>query len=247
MPLFRLSKQIEFPPAWLARSDGLLCIGGDLSPQRLILAYRNGIFPWFSHSEPILWWSPDPRLILPPAEIRISRSLKKKIRKDPFTIRINTDFEQTILACSLPRRNEPGGTWLVEEMIEAYITLHKMGVAHSVEAWRNNQLVGGLYGISLGTSFFGESMFSREPDASKTALVALSQELSFQGFKMIDCQVTSGHLLRMGAREISRNLFLDTLNQSVDEKVSDDIWTSGRQLFPQCGQPCSNGRIAHAV
>ena len=247
MPLFRLSDNIEFPPAWLARSDGLLCIGGDLCPQRLILAYRNGIFPWFSHSEPILWWSPDPRLILLPAEIRISRSLKKKIRKSPFSIRVNTDFEQTIVACSQPRRNEPAGTWLVDEMIEAYISLHRMGVAHSVEAWQGNQLVGGLYGISIGTSFFGESMFSRVPDASKTTLVALAQELFLQGFKMIDCQVTSGHLLRMGAREISRNRFLDMLSLSIDEPVPDDLWQPGRRLYPTSEIRCTKSRLAHAV
>ena len=247
MPLFRLSDNIEFPPAWLARSDGLLCIGGDLCPQRLILAYRNGIFPWFSHSEPILWWSPDPRLILLPAEIRISRSLKKKIRKAPFSIRVNTDFEQTIVACSQPRRNEPAGTWLVDEMIEAYIRLHRMGVAHSVEAWQGNQLVGGLYGISIGTSFFGESMFSRVPDASKTALVALAQELFLQGFKMIDCQVTSGHLLRMGAREISRDRFLDILSPSVDEPAPDDLWQPGRRLYPTSEIRCAQSRLAHAV
>lgn len=247
MPIFRLSEKIEFPPAWLARPDGLLCIGGDLCPKRLTLAYRRGIFPWFSNSEPILWWSPDPRLVLFPSMIRISKSLKKTIRKNCFSIRINTAFEQTIAACSQPRQDKPEGTWLVAEMIDAYITLHKMGIAHSVEAWQGDRLVGGLYGISLGKIFFGESMFSLVSNASKVALVALAQELNSHGFGMIDCQVTSGHLLRMGAREITRELFLDLLNHGVDQKVPDNLWMPGRHLSPQSKTDSSPSRIAHAV
>ena len=247
MPLFRLSEKIEFPPAWLARSDGLLCIGGDLCAERLILAYRNGIFPWFSNSEPILWWSPDPRLVLFPSRIRVSKSLKKTIRKAGFSIRINTAFKQTIVACSQPRPDKPGGTWLVDEMIDAYITLHKMGIAHSVEAWQGDRLVGGLYGVSLGKTFFGESMFSLVPNASKVALVALAQELDSQGFQIIDCQVTSGHLLRMGAQEITRGLFLDMLDHGVNKKVPDSLWPSGRYLFPQSKTDASTSSIAHAV
>ncbi|MCG8684324.1 MAG: leucyl/phenylalanyl-tRNA--protein transferase [Desulfobacterales bacterium] len=232
MPLFRLSDRIEFPPAWLARSDGLLCIGGDLEPQRLILAYRNGIFPWFSNNEPILWWSPDPRLVLDPSDVKISRSLKKKIRKASFSIKINTAFEQTIIACSQPRQNKDEGTWLVDEMIEAYIMLHKMGYAHSVEAWQDGCLAGGLYGVSIGKSFFGESMFSKVPDASKVALVALAEYLDLHEFDMIDCQVTTDHLLRMGAKEISRDNFIDILNRSVKAQVPENIWSSGRKLVP---------------
>ncbi|MDD9304821.1 MAG: leucyl/phenylalanyl-tRNA--protein transferase [Desulfobacter sp.] len=230
MPLFRLSEKIDFPPAWLARSDGLLCIGGDLSPQRLILAYENGIFPWFSDQEPILWWSPNPRLVLCPSGIRISRSLKKKIRKHPFTIRINTAFEQTILACSAPRGASQDGTWLVEEMIEAYINLHKMGMAHSIEAWQGQTLVGGLYGVSLGTAFFGESMFCRKPDASKMALVALARHLDRYHFNLIDCQVTTDHLVRMGAKEMSRDTFLDILNTCTQENVPQDVWEPGQYI-----------------
>ncbi len=230
MPLFRLSERMAFPPAWLARSDGLLCIGGDLSPQRLILAYENGIFPWFSHGEPILWWSPDPRLVLIPSEIRVSRSLKKKIRKHPFDIRLNTAFEPTIMACAQPRPGKDQGTWLVDEMIEAYIALHHMGVAHSIEAWEGNSLVGGLYGVSLGRSFFGESMFSRKPDASKLCLVALAHHLENYKFDMIDCQVTSDHLVRMGARELSQKAFLTILNRSIRFPVPDGIWCSGQDL-----------------
>lgn len=247
MPLFRLSEKIEFPPAWLARSDGLLCIGGDLCAKRLILAYRNGIFPWFSNSEPVLWWSPDPRTVLFPSRIRMSKSLKKTIRQACFSIRINTAFEQTIVACSQPRQDKPEGTWLVDEMIDAYITLHKMGLAHSVEAWQGDQLAGGLYGVSLGKTFFGESMFSLVSNASKVALVALAQELDKQGFGMIDCQVTSGHLLRMGAQEISRDLFLDMLNLGVDQKVPDGLWGAGRHLFPQIKTISHPSHIPDAV
>ena len=247
MPLFRLSEKIEFPPACLTRSDGLLCIGGDLCTKRLILAYRNGIFPWFSNSEPILWWSPDPRLVLFPSKIRVSKSLKKTIRKACFSIRINTAFEQTIMACSQSRQNKPEGTWLVDEMIDAYITLHQMGIAHSVEAWQGDRLAGGLYGVSLGKTFFGESMFSLVSNASKVALVALAQELDSQEFGIIDCQVTSGHLLRMGAQEITRDLFLDILNHGVDQKIPAGLWRSGRHLFPQNKTDSNPSSIAHAV
>lgn len=224
MPLFRLSKRLDFPPAWLARSDGLLCVGGDLSSKRILLAYQNGIFPWFSKDEPILWWSPDPRLVLFPENINISKSLTKKIRKHLFNIRIDTAFEQTILACAKPRNNEHNGTWLVEEMIEAYIKLHKLGYAHSIETWRQDKLVGGLYGICLGGSFFGESMFSFESDASKLALVSLANHLKKHRFDLIDCQVTTQHLLNMGACEISRHAFLDLITPSVKREDIKNIW-----------------------
>lgn len=233
MPLFRLSERVEFPPAWLARSDGLLCIGGDLEPQRLVLAYKNGIFPWFSSNEPILWWSPDPRLVVFPPDIRVSRSLKKKIKKHPFDIRVNTAFEQVIVACAQPRQNKDEGTWLIDGMIEAYITLHEMGYAHSVEAWCGNQLAGGLYGVSIGKAFFGESMFSRVPDASKIALVSLARHLRRLDFDLIDCQVTTDHLLSMGAVEVPRDHFLDILNRSVNATVSPDTWTRGKILDPE--------------
>ncbi len=224
MPLFRLSKRLDFPPAWLARSDGLLCIGGDLTPKRLILAYENGIFPWFSKNEPILWWSPDPRLILVPGNIKISKSLNKKIKKNVYSLSINNAFEQTISSCSKPRNNGHQGTWLVDEMIEAYIGLHKLGYAHSIETWKDDKLVGGLYGICLGGSFFGESMFSFETDASKIALVALANYLKKYNFDLIDCQVTTNHLLSLGAFEISRNEFLDSISSSVQRKDIGNIW-----------------------
>ncbi|MCF8112505.1 MAG: leucyl/phenylalanyl-tRNA--protein transferase [Desulfotignum sp.] len=224
MPLFRLSHQMEFPPAWLARSDGLLCIGGDLSCDRLLLAYQNGIFPWFSESEPILWWSPDPRLVLFPSRIRISRSLGKKIKRDEFTITVDQAFEQTIQACARPRKHPDEGTWLVAEMVDAYIALHRKGYAHSIETWHRDRLVGGLYGVSIGCSFFGESMFSLERDASKVALVALARHLEHHEFDIIDCQVTTDHLCQMGAVEISRQQFLDILSRSIIRKPDPDIW-----------------------
>jgi leucyl/phenylalanyl-tRNA--protein transferase len=232
MPLFRLSERIEFPPAYLARSDGLLCVGGDLSLERLLLAYQNGIFPWFSDNEPLLWWSPDPRMVLFPESIKISRSLKKKIKRTPFKITMDNAFEQTIVSCAQPRRDKIEGTWLVEEMIDAYIQLHKHGYAHSIETWHGNALVGGLYGITLGGSFFGESMFSHENDASKMALAALATLLRTEGFDMIDCQVTTHHLLNMGAIELSRNKFLKTLAPSIARKMNTDIWDPSRLLDP---------------
>jgi len=230
MPIFRLSKRIDFPPAWLARSDGLLCIGGDLSSERLLLAYKNGIFPWFSKDEPFLWWSPDPRLVLFPKEINISKSLNKKIKKNLFSITVDTAFEQTIRSCAKPRKNEQKGTWLVNEMIDSYIQLHNMGYAHSIETWRDDKLVGGLYGVCLGGSFFGESMFSFESDASKIALVALANYLKKQCFDLIDCQVTTTHLLNMGACEISRNSFLDIISKSVKRKEFKNIWNPNINL-----------------
>jgi leucyl/phenylalanyl-tRNA--protein transferase len=232
MPIFRLSEKIEFPPPCFARSDGLLCIGGDLSSQRLLLAYQNGIFPWFSQSEPLLWWSPDPRLVILPQNIYISKSLTKKIKKQVFTIKIDTAFERTIRACAGPRFNRPEeeGTWLVDEMIESYTRLHELGYAHSIETWREDKLVGGLYGISLGGSFFGESMFSLEADASKLALVALATHLGKHKFDLIDCQVTSNHLVSMGAEEISRDSFLAIIEKSVKRKDIENIWNQDINL-----------------
>ncbi len=216
MTVYLLSdSSLEFPPARLARYDGLLCIGGDLTPQRLINAYKNGIFPWFSEQEPILWWSPDPRLVLYPDKINISKSLNKKIRKSYFEVTIDKAFEEVISACSKYRGERRKSTWLVDHMVEAYINLHRLGYAHSVETWRDGRLAGGLYGVSLGRVFFGESMFSYVSDASKTALAGLCSYLKHHDFDLIDCQVTSEHLLSMGAEEISRGRFLKQLTASI--------------------------------
>jgi leucyl/phenylalanyl-tRNA--protein transferase len=201
-----------FPDVSLAEREpnGLLAVGGDLSPQRLINAYVQGIFPWFSEGEPILWWSPDPRTVLFPEQIKISRSLKKTLKKQLYSVSFDRDFHGVIEACSRPRESSPG-TWLLPEMIKAYHTQHELGLAHSVEVWQDQELVGGLYGMAIGGVFFGESMFSRRPDTSKIALVHLSRTLQAWDFKMIDCQVYTQHLASLGAQEIPRQTFCDHL------------------------------------
>lgn len=198
----------------LAEPNGLLAAGADLSLPRLLEAYRNGIFPWFSHDQPILWWSPDPRMVLFPAELRVSRSLARTLRNARFEVRADTAFDAVIEGCRQPRRGE-SGTWITEEMAEAYCTLHRAGIAHSVEAWLDDKLVGGLYGVALGRAFFGESMFARVSDASKVALVALGRQLQHWGFGMIDCQMNTAHLASMGAREIPRADFTRRLRELV--------------------------------
>ena len=201
-----------FPPvsAALAEPNGLLAAGGALTPEWLIEAYRHGIFPWFNPGEPILWWSPDPRLVLIPDAIRISHSLRKTLRRGRFEVRFDTAFAEVIDACAAPR--EPGlGTWITAEMRRAYCRMHELGVAHSVESWRDGKLVGGLYGMALGRVFFGESMFSRESDASKVALAHLARFLGTRSYVMIDCQMTTAHLQSMGAREMPRSDFCAAL------------------------------------
>ena len=198
-----------FPPVSrsLTEPNGLLALGGDLSPARLRVAYRRGIFPWFSEGQPILWWSPDPRAVLYPGDIRVSRSLRKVLRQERFEIRVDTAFDAVVQACAAPRASGDG-TWITQDMASAYAWLHREGAAHCVETWQNGVLVGGLYGVALGGVFFGESMFSLAADASKVALVALAR----MGFRLIDCQVPSEHLARMGAVEIPRPLFLAHLD-----------------------------------
>jgi len=197
-----------FPDVSLAERDpnGLLAVGGDLTAQRLINAYLQGIFPWFSEGEPILWWSPDPRTILYPDKIKISRSLRKTLRKKIFQVSFDKDFKAVIQACAEPRERSPG-TWLLPEMMTAYRRQHELGLAHSVEVWQDGELVGGLYGMAIGAVFFGESMFSRVSDSSKIALVHLSRSLGHWGYKMIDCQVYTQHLASLGAEEIPRALY----------------------------------------
>jgi leucyl/phenylalanyl-tRNA--protein transferase len=214
--IFLLDEQpgAPFPDVSLAEREpnGLLAVGGDLSPQRIINAYLQGIFPWFSEGEPILWWSPDPRTVLFPEHIKISRSLKKTIKKQQFTVTYDRDFEAVIQACAQPRDSSPG-TWLLPEMIEAYHQQHELGLAHSVEVWQDGKLAGGLYGVAIGGVFFGESMFSRVPDSSKIALVHLGRTLLDWGFKMIDCQVYTQHLASLGAQEIPRKRYCSLLGQ----------------------------------
>jgi leucyl/phenylalanyl-tRNA--protein transferase len=225
MPVFLLSEKIAFPPPHLALKEGLLAMGGDLSQQRLLLAYRMGIFPWFSENDPIMWWSPDPRLVLYPDDIKISRTLKKILKKEMFTVTIDTAFERVINACAQIRIEKKEGTWIVQEMVDAYCRLHEAGFAHSVEAWHQGQLAGGLYGLSLGRSFFGESMFTRISNASSVALVRLVEYLKAQSFDMVDCQISTAHMIRFGAREIPRSIFLKQLKKSLGFSTQRGKWS----------------------
>lgn len=214
-----------FPPLHkaLKEPNGLLAFGGCLSPQRIVNAYRHGVFPWFNPGEPILWWSPDPRLVLFPDQLNISRSLAKTLRKQRFEIRYDTAFRQVIDACAAPR-SEDGGTWITNDIRQAYVTLHHLGIAHSCEAWLDGQLVGGLYGIAMGQVFFGESMFHRKTDASKVVFAQLVRQLSAWGYQVIDCQVSSEHLLSLGAAEIPRSRFVELLERFCDQAPSADAW-----------------------
>lgn len=205
-----------FPPvrAALAHPNGLLAASHDLSIDRLIDAYRHGIFPWSSEGEPVLWWSPHPRMVLFPGELRVTRSLRKRAASDRFVTRVDTAFEQVMRECAAPREGQ-AGTWIVPEMVAAYTRLHELGYAHSVESWRGDELVGGLYGLHLGNAFFGESMFSRETDASKVALVKLVERVKAAGVVLIDCQQNTRHLSSLGAREIPRREFVQRLAESI--------------------------------
>jgi leucyl/phenylalanyl-tRNA---protein transferase len=224
MPIFALSSELTFPPPRFATREGLLAFGGDLSEERLLLAYRMGIFPWYSDGEPILWWSPDPRLVLYPREFHLSRSTLKVVKRGDFTITLDTAFDRVIAECGRVRRETGEGTWLVAEMIDAYRALHRSGFAHSVEAWQDGKLAGGLYGVSLGLAFFGESMFARVSNASKVALAGLVAFLVKAGFELIDCQVTTGHLQRMGACEISRKRYLLALEHALEGPTCAGKW-----------------------
>ena len=217
--MFRLSENpsdLRFPPVDLATPEGLLAVGGDLRPERLLEAYRHGIFPWYSDDQPILWWSPDPRTVLFPEKLHVGRSLEKTIRRGHFTVTLDTCFRDVMQQCAGPRPQYPdGGTWITTEMLDAYTTLHEQGYAHSVEMWQKGKLVGGVYGVALGGAFFAESMFTRVPDASKVALVSLVRQLQAWGFRIIDCQQSSPHVMRFGAEEIPRRDFLNHLTAAL--------------------------------
>jgi len=214
-----------FPPpaSALREPNGLLAAGGDLSPQRLIEAYSHGIFPWFNPGEAILWWSPDPRMVLFPAELNVSRSLRKTLKNRLYEIRVDTAFRQVMEACAAPRDGH-GGTWITPAMIAAYTELHRLGLAHSVETWMDDKLVGGLYGVSLGRMFYGESMFSLATDASKIAFVHLVRQLERWGYGMIDCQMKTAHLASLGAREIPRAEFSQKLSELVNFPGINGAW-----------------------
>jgi leucyl/phenylalanyl-tRNA--protein transferase len=205
---------------------GLIAAGGDLSPERLEAAYRRGIFPWYSDGQPILWWSPDPRMLLFPSEFHRSRSLAKRERHGGFDLRFDSDFDAVVGACAAPRGSEGGGTWITVEMRAAYLEMHRRGLAHSVEIWRRDQLVGGLYGVQLGACFFGESMFSRETDASKLALSALVRHCLAVGIALVDCQMETGHLASLGARPVARAGFQALLAEHCDPTIP-PRWTNG--------------------
>jgi leucyl/phenylalanyl-tRNA---protein transferase len=224
VPVFLLSDTIEFPPPHLASEEGLLAVGGDLSQKRLLLAYRMGIFPWFSNNEPILWWSPDPRLVLYPHEFKISKTIKKIIKKEVFKVTMDLAFNEVINQCAQVRLKKNQGTWIVKDMIDAYCNLHESGFAHSVEVWQGGDLAGGLYGVSLGKCFFGESMFTRVSNASNIGLVKLLEHLKKLSFDMIDCQVATEHLTRFGARQIPRIRFLNQLEKSLKAPTIKGKW-----------------------
>lgn len=225
MPVYSLDQSLVFPPPQLARADGLLAVGGDLTPERLLQAYRLGIFPWYGPGEPILWWAPDPRLILFPAELKISRRLARTIRQNRFRIEFDLDFARVIQLCGETRRHR-GGTWLDRPLIEAFCRLHRLGYAHSVECYQDGRLVGGLYGLALDRIFFGESMFSLVRDSSKVALAALVTHLQARSFALIDCQVRTEHLLSLGAREIGGDRFYRLLLEHIGNTAPDGSWSA---------------------
>ncbi|MGH7771755.1 MAG: leucyl/phenylalanyl-tRNA--protein transferase [Candidatus Binatia bacterium] len=227
MPVYRLIDEVVFPPPDHAEPDGLLAVGGDLSSERLLLAYKLGIFPWYAEGQPILWWSPDPRLILELDEFHISRRLRQTLKKGLFKVTFDRAFASVIQACATVPREGQDGTWITPEMQKAYVRLHRLGFAHSAESWFKEELVGGVYGVSLGRCFFGESMFSRKPDASKVALATLVQQLKAWGFHMIDAQVTTQHLISLGAKEVPRRVFLKRLQNALSFPTMKGKWDNG--------------------
>lgn len=222
MPVFALTEDNIFPDPRLAE-DGIIAVGGDLNVDRLLAAYATGIFPWYNQDEPVIWWSPDPRFVLSPSDIHVSRSMRKIIRDGIFDITLDQAFDQVIRGCRMPRK-EQQGTWITDQMLSAYNDLHHAGFAHSVEVWKGDELAGGLYGVSLGGMFFGESMFSRESNASKTALVYLARGLEKLNFDLIDCQVYTPHLESMGATYMDRELFLSLLGSTLRKPALTGSW-----------------------
>jgi leucyl/phenylalanyl-tRNA--protein transferase len=232
MSIYRLRKELVFPSPHLANKDGLLAVGGDLSPERLLLAYENGIFPWYDDESPILWWSPDPRMIIEPARFHCSRSLKKALRSGRFTFSFDTAFAEVIQACADAPRPDQDGTWIIPEMIAAYVRLHELGYAHSIECWENGTLAGGLYGISLGSCFFGESMFSRVTDASKSVMAVLCAYMIHWEMPLLDCQIKNPHLESLGAFEIPRKEFLARLSLGMKSPTRVGKWKIDMNLLP---------------
>jgi leucyl/phenylalanyl-tRNA--protein transferase len=224
MPVYRLDHRLIFPPAQDAE-DGLLAVGGDLSPERLVLAYSSGIFPWYEEGQPVLWHSPDPRMVLRPAAFRVPRSLRQVLRRQTYRITLDQAFRRVVESCASTPRPGQDGTWITEDMKDAYEVLHRRGLAHSVEAWEGDRLAGGLYGVSLGAAFFGESMFADAPDASKAAFATLVAQLAAWGIDLIDCQVYTDHLARFGAEEWPRARYLKTLRAALCLPTRLGPWT----------------------
>ncbi len=225
MPVFELTEDYtNFPPAWLANPDGLLAIGGDLSVNRVLEAYKSGIFPWFNEDEVPLWWSPDPRFVLFPEKVKISKSMRQVLRRGKFRITFDRAFEEVMRSCASVVRPDQEGSWITEQMVATFTELHKMGFSHSVEVWNGEELVGGLYGGVIGKCFFGESMFARESNASKAGFIVLAQNLQRLGFEIIDCQVHTDHLESMGAEFISRDAFLDTVYRNQPFDIVSQSW-----------------------
>lgn len=224
MTVYLLDERHVFPPPERAPPAGPIAVGGDLHPDRLVLAYSMGIFPWYGPGEPIQWHSPDPRMVLLAEELRVSRSLRRALRKGGLRVTLDRDFSGVVAACASAPRPGQAGTWITSEMGEAYVELHHRGLAHSAEAWRRDRLVGGLYGVSLGAAFFGESMFAREPEASKVAFVALTDQLRRWGIRLIDCQVYTEHLARFGAQEWPRRSFLAALRAALAQPTRPGPW-----------------------
>ena len=232
MPVFRIPEEHVFPQPSLAEPDGLLGVGGDLHPARLLLGYANGIFPWYSAGQPILWFSPDPRFVLEPSALQVPRSLAKRIRQRPFEIRLDTAFEQVIERCRRQPRPGQRGTWITDDMLQAYIELHRVGFAHSAEAWQGDRLVGGLYGVSLGDLYAGESMFHDADDASKVAFVWLARQLRDWGIGLIDCQARTQNLARFGADDIPRSAYLDRVRLLVGRETRIGPWAFDADFLP---------------
>jgi leucyl/phenylalanyl-tRNA--protein transferase len=222
--IFRLDHRLIFPPPELAEENGVLAVGGDLREERLILAYSSGIFPWPHEGLPLLWHSPDPRTVLVPKDLHVGRSLEKSIRRGHYEVRLDTAFRQVMRGCSQKERPNQDGTWITDEMVEGYVALYRRGLAHSIEAWQGEELVGGLYGISLGGAFFGESMFAEAPDASKVAFATLVRQLDRWGFDFVDCQVHTEHLERFGAVPWSRTRFLAALKKALKKPTRVGPW-----------------------
>ena len=228
MPVYWLSEdKLYFPPAYLTNEEGILAIGGDLSPERLLLAYKHGIFPWFNPNDPIIWWSPDPRFVLFPNELKVSKSMRPYFNQQKFQVTVDQQFEEVMRACQTQRRDrQSGGTWITEGMVEGYVQLHQKGYAHSIEVWDQDKLVGGLYGIGLGKVFYGESMFAKSSNASKFGFISLVKKLQELDFVVIDCQQETKHLTSLGGRSIPRMEFLKILQQNQKEITEVGDWSA---------------------